>query len=244
MAKPPPAQCPGCNQNIRRLWRMDKGEKIGMRFRDHTAPCGLPCRTAHERQPGEITHTITEECPECLRLRLLRYRLEPVSEHQAALNERYKAAEDKIYINGVIFSKSTDPRKHPGNQPKKKSAMPPPAPKTPWNQIVIPPHALKMVKIRAGFKSVVDAANMIERLYPLAVYESSQKEAQGTSHTKRTKPGKNKRKSQRVDIYSVTDNDIKWTFYMKRNVLMTVHRNDDLDNIGARPALEILDEVG
>lgn len=96
-----------------------------------------------------------------------------------------------------------------------------------------------MAKIRAGFDSVVDAAMMIERLYPLAQYNSSQKKAQGTSHTKRTKPGKNKHKSQRVDLYTVTDdNGVEWIFYMKRNVLMTVHRNDEFD-FGGPPVAEM-----
>jgi hypothetical protein len=226
MAKPPPAECPGCGQNIRRVWRM-KGEKtVGTRFRDHSAPCGLPCKTKYEAGEGEVTHTITEECTQCNKR---------VNLYQEAMN--------KAYVNGVVYDKSQDPRKHPGT-PREKTPPQPPEPKVPWNNIIIPPHVLKMVKIRAGFTSVIDAADMIERLYPLTCYESSQKKAHGTSHTKRTKPGKNKRKSQRVDLYVVTDNEVKWTFYMKRNVLMTVHRNDDLDNIGARPALQILDETG
>jgi len=232
--KPPPAKCPGCDQNTRRIWVIEHGEKVGMRFRSHTAPCGLPCKTVHERKPGEVTHTITEECEACLRQHLVRQK-------DAAQNERYLLAMSKVYFNGQVYDKKDDPRKA-SPPPKEKKPPQPATPKVEWINMVIPPHVLKMIKIRAGFKSVVDAANFIERLYPLATYESSQKEAQGTSRTKRNMPGKAKRKSQRVDLYVVTDAGIKWTFYMKRNVLMTVHRNDDLDNIGPRSGQEILDE--
>lgn len=190
---------------------MRRGQKIGQKFRDHTAPCGLPCKLKSEAFRDEITHVVTEECSRCqLRIR----------------NE----TDGKIYVDGKIYDKTEDPRRK--IQPTRPVATPPqpPEPKTPWNEIVIPPHALKMAKIRAGFDSVVDAAMMIERLYPMAQYNSSQKKAQGTSHTKRTKPGKNKHKSQRVDLYTVTDeNGVEWIFYMKRNVLMTVHRNDEFD---------------
>jgi hypothetical protein len=136
----------------------------------------------------------------------------------------------KIYVDGKVYNKEDDPRKGFPLPTRPVSAPPPPPePKTPWDRIVIPPHAIKMMKIRAGFESVVDAVNMIERLYPLTQYNSSQKKAKGTSYTKRTKPGKNKDKSQRVDLYTVTDNGIEWIFYMKRNVLMTIHRNDEFD---------------
>lgn len=191
---------------------MKNGRKIGQKYRDHEAPCGLPCRLESEhRYPGEATHVITDECLQC----------------QARMRE------SKIFVDGKVYNKEDDPRKN--HQPTMKPVRIPPTapePKVPWERIVIPPHALKMVKIRAGFISVVDAANMIERLYPLTVYNSSQKEAKGTSHTKRTKPGKNKKKSQRVDLYTVTDDGIEWIFYMKRNVLMTVHRNDQFDTTG------------
>ena len=214
-----------------------------MRFRSHTAPCGLPCKTVQERSsPDEVTHTITEECPECLRLRLARIEARRPSATQEALKERYREAESKVYVNGQVYEKNADPRTKQPPAPKEKKPPQPATPKVPWLNMVIPPHVLKMVKIRAGFRSVIDAANFIERLYPLTTYESSQKEAQGTSRTKRNMPGKAKRKSQRVDLYVVTDEGIKWTFYMKRNVLMTVHRNDDLNNIGPRSAHEILDE--
>lgn len=196
---------------------MKRGQKIGQKFRDHDAPCGLPCRLESERREFDnAIHVITEECLQCqMRIR----------------NE----TNGKIYVDGVVYDKTDDPRRK--IQPARPVATPPqpPEPKTPWEKIVIPPHALKMAKIRAGFDSVVDAANMIERLYPLAQYNSSQKKAKGTSYTKRTKPGKNKDKSQRVDLYTVTDeNDVEWIFYMKRNVLMTVHRNDEFDFGGPR----------
>lgn len=205
---------------------MDGDKKVGMRFRSHTAPCGLPCKTRQEADPGEVTHTVTDECTHCNgRVRF------------------YQEAMNKVFVDGAVYNKEEDPRKKAPPTPKEKRPPQAPDPKVPWNNIVIPPHVLKMVKIRAGFRSVVDAANFIERLYPLSTYESSQKEPQGTSRTRRTKPGKNRHKSQRVDLYVVTDDDIKWTFYMKRNVLMTVHRNDNLDNIGPRSGREILDEL-
>lgn len=233
MAKPTPAECPGCNQLIRRLWRMEKNKKVGVRFRPHNAPCGLPCKTDLEAAPGQLTHTVTEECPECNPPK-------PPPPPPKEIPQKYIDAMSKIWIDGKIYDK-TELKKH--NAPKAKKPNEPPEPKVPWENIVIPPHALKMMKIRAGLKSVVDAANMIERLYPLTKYESSQTKPHGTSRTKRTMPGKNKRKSQRVDLYTVMDEGIKWTFYMKRNVLQTVHRNDDLDNIGSRSAFEILDEI-
>jgi hypothetical protein len=187
-----------------------------MKFRHHTAPCGLPCKLLSEAEPGEVTHVVTEECLQC--------------KLQARVTSQ-------IWIDGKVYNKEDDPRKYVAPVPTKPVSTPiePPEPKVPWEKIVIPPHALKMVKIRAGFESVVDAAMMIERLYPLAQYNSSQKKAKGTSHTKRTKPGKNKKKSQRVDLYTVTDIDgIEWIFFMKRNVLMTVHRNDEFDFGGPR----------
>lgn len=187
---------------------MRNGRKVGQRFRDHTAPCGLPCKLKSEAGPNEVTHVITEECLQC-------------QMHMRA---------SKIYVDGKVYNKEDDPRKGFPLPTRPVSAPPPPPePKTPWDRIVIPPHAIKMMKIRAGFESVVDAVNMIERLYPLTQYNSSQKKAKGTSYTKRTKPGKNKDKSQRVDLYTVTDNGIEWIFYMKRNVLMTIHRNDEFD---------------
>jgi hypothetical protein len=207
---------------------MSGNEKVGMRFRDHTAPCGLPCKLLKEALPGEQVHEVTEECPRCIK------RAQRIVAHNKG--------EEKILINGVVYDKNNNPFTAKPPEPKEPKPPPtPPEPKTPWERMVIPPHALKMLKIRAGFLSVVDAANMIERLYPLAQYHSSQKEAQGTSHTKRTKPGKNKKKSQRVDLYSVEDAGVVWTFYMKRNVLMTVHRNDDLNNIGARSGWDVLE---
>jgi hypothetical protein len=190
---------------------MRDGQKIGQKFRNHDAPCGLPCLLESERGRGQLSHVITEECLRC--------------------QSRMRGS--KIYVDGKVYDKEDDPRKNhqPTMKPVKTPTPPlPPEPKVPWERIVIPPHALKMVKIRAGFISVVDAAIMIERLYPLTVYNSSQKEAKGTSHTRRTKPGKNKKKSQRVDLYTVTDEGVEWIFYMKRNVLMTVHRNDEFDH--------------
>jgi hypothetical protein len=194
---------------------MKNGKKVGQRFRDHDAPCGLPCRLESERRyPGEATHVITDECLQC--------------------GMRIRASHDnpasKIYVDGKVYDKADDPRKKVQHTKPVKAPPSPPDPKVPWDRIVIPPHALKMVKIRAGYTSVVDAAILIERLYPLTVYNSSQKEAKGTSYTKRTKPGKNKKKSQRVDLYTVTDDGVEWIFYMKRNVLMTVHRNDEFDH--------------
>ena len=102
----------------------------------------------------------------------------------------------------------------------------PPEPKTPWDHIVIPPHALRMTMIRASYKSIVDASILIERLYPMAQYKFSQKTAQGTSHTKRATP-RNKRKNCRVDVYVVEDKGIEWQFFMRKNVMLTVHRADD-----------------
>lgn len=188
---------------------MKNGRKTGQKFRDHEAPCGLPCRLESERRyPGEATHVITDECLQC----------------------QARKRSSKIFVDGQVYAKEDDPRKsHPATMKPMKTPPIAPDPKVPWERIVIPPHAIKMMKIRAGFASVVDAVNMIERLYPLTIYNSSQKEAKGTSHTKRTKPGKNKKKSQRVDLYTVEDAGIEWIFYMKRNVLMTVHRNDEFD---------------
>jgi hypothetical protein len=184
---------------------MKDHQKVGMRYRNHTAPCGLPCKTAQEAEPGEITHPVAEDCPQC-----------------------------KITVQREKRQWPTGPTPV---MPIKWTAPPPvpPSPKVPWNQIVIPPHALKMAKIRAGFDSVVDAAIMIEMFYPLTEYNSSQKEAKGTSHTKRTKPGKKQRLSQRVDLYTMTHDGVEWVFYMKRNVLMTVHRNDEWDYGGPPP---------
>lgn len=218
MAKLPPAECPCCGQNIRRIWVMHNHVKVGMKFRRHTAPCGLPCLLPSEADWGDVTHVITEECPACARL---------------------LTARSQIFVDGKVYNKNQDPRRKYAPVPARPEYVPtpptPPEPKTPWGQIVIPPHAIKMMKIRAGFESVVDAVNMIERLYPLTEYNSSQKTAQGTSHTKRSKPGKNKHKSQRVDLYTVKDDDgVEWTFFMKRNVLMTVHRNDEFDFGGPR----------
>jgi hypothetical protein len=180
---------------------MKNGVKVGQKWRNHSAPCGLPCKTAQEAEPGEVTHTVTEECPQCSM---------------------------KLKREGTIASRPKP------QMPIRWDAPPPvpPSPKVPWNEIVIPPHALKMAKIRAGFESIVDAAIMIEQFYPLTQYNSSQKEAKGTSHTKRTKPGKNKHLSQRVDLYTMVHDGVEWVFYMKRNVLMTVHRNDQYDNGG------------
>lgn len=201
---------------------MKDHEKVGMKFRHHTAPCGLPCKLKSEADPGEETHVITDECRRCLSKRM---------------------TSQQIYVDGKVYDIANDPRKY---VPPVRIRTPPtpPEPKTPWERIVIPPHALKMMKIRAGFVSVVDAANMIERLYPLTVYNSSQKKAHGTSHTKRTKPGKNKHKSQRVDLYTVTDDGVEWIFYMKRNVLMTVHRNDEFDHGGPLLDNEVLASNG
>jgi len=195
---------------------MKNGRKIGQKYRDHEAPCGLPCRLESERRwAGEVTHIITDDCLQC----------------------QVRMRGSQIYVDGKVYSKENDPRKKVEHTKPVRVPPPAPEPKVPWEKIVIPPHALKMAKIRAGFVSVVDAAIMIERLYPLSVYNSSQKKAQGTSHTKRTKPGKGKNKSQRVDLYTVTDDGIEWIFYMKRNVLMTVHRNDEFD-FGGPPITE------
>lgn len=213
---------------------MDRGKKVGMRFRSHTAPCGLPCKTIHEANRNEVTHTITEECPRCLANENLWREAEARYLNSAPIKN-----DNHTKGAATALLKAKERKVQPPSRPSPKPI--PPEPKTPWEKIVIPPHALKMVKIRAGFASVVDAANMIERLYPLAEYRSSQKEAKGTSHTKRTKPGKNKHKSQRVDLYVVTDNGVIWIFYMKRNVLMTVHRGDDLDRIGPRSGLDIVE---
>jgi hypothetical protein len=177
-----------------------------MKFRNHNAPCGLPCKTVYEAKPGEVTHTIAEECPQCS----MKIKRGSTSQPQPQMPIRWDAPPPV-----------------------------PPEPKVPWNQIVIPPHALKMAKIRAGFDSIVDAAIMIETFYPLTQYNSSQKEPQGTSHTKRTKPGKNKRRSQRVDLYTMTHDGVEWVFYMKRNILMTVHRNDQYDTTGPPPGKEV-----
>lgn len=207
MAKPSPAECPSCDQLIRRIWVMRKHEKVGMKWRDHTAPCGLPCKTAQEAKPGEHVHSITDECERC-------------------------QAVSKFLVNGKVVDRRTYSKPIPVAPIKIKTPPTPPEPKVPWERIIIPPHALKMAKIRAGFESIVDAAIMIEMFYPLTQYNSSQKEAKGTSHTKRTKPGKNKHRSQRVDLYTVTHDGVEWVFYMKRNVLMTVHRNDKYDTTG------------
>lgn len=219
MAKLPPAECPCCGQLIRRIWMMKNGVKVGQKWRDHDAPCGLPCRLERERRyPGEVTHVITDECLQC----------------------QVRMRGSKIYVDGKVYDKEDDPRKNV--QPAKPVKEPPPAPepKVPWERIVIPPHALKMAKIRAGFTSVVDAAIMIEQFYPLTRYNSSQKEAKGTSHTKRTKPGKNRKKSQRVDLYTIVHDGVEWIFYMKRNVLMTIHRNDEFDTTGPPPGREVV----
>ena len=209
MPAPDPAECPCCSRIVQRYWTMRNDQKIGQAFRSHKAPCGLPCKLAKEASAGEAFHEITEECAKCLLI---------------------IKSNSEIYVDGKVVNKEDDPRKSTPNPIKPvKYPGPAPEPKIPWDKIVIPPHALKMVKIRAGFESIIDAAMLIERLYPLAIYNSSQKKAHGTSHTKRTMPGKNKNKSQRVDLYTVVDNGIEWIFYMKRNVLMTVHRNDELD---------------
>jgi len=216
-SRPAAAECPCCGQMIARIWRLQRGQPVGLRFREHYAHCGLPCKLPNERDhPDEVTHVITEECPRC--------------QDRATKSDAYRASTSKIYVDGKVYDRADDPRRFVPIEPMKpKAAKQPPEPKPPWHQIVIPPHAIKSAKIRAGFESAVDAVLMIERLYPLTVYHSSQKTAKGTSHTKRTKPGRNKHKSQRVDLYTVTDNGIGWIFYMKRNVLMTVHRNDAYD---------------
>jgi hypothetical protein len=104
--------------------------------------------------------------------------------------------------------------------------MTPFGPKPPWQRLVITPHSLKSCSHKTGLNSVVAAAELIELLYPRARYTGSQKKAKGTSHTKRTMKGKGRRRCQRVDLYQVKEGEDLFTFYVKRNVLMTVHVND------------------
>lgn len=209
---PPSAECPCCGKDTGRIRTVRGDGSVGLKFKEHKAPCGLPCKLPSEARHGERTHVVTDECARCL-------------------------AMQKILFNGQVVNK-VDLR------PPDPIEIAPPTAKVPWNQIVIPPHVIKMVMLRAGFNSAVAAATLIEQFYPLTVYRSSQKEAQGTSHTKRSKPGKNKHLSPRVDLYVVTHQGVEWTFFMKRNVLMTVHRNDDFDYIGPPPGKEVVLDPG
>ena len=147
-----------------------------------------------------------------------------LTKYEAALNQDYhevteecRLCQDKLRLNkeGVTFPKN-----------KLAHVVDPPEYKFPWNRLVITPHALKMTKIRGQFGSVVDAAMFIEDTYPLTRYNSSQREPQGTSWVKRNKKGKARKRSQKVDLYAVNLGYTQWIFYIKRNVLMTVHRND------------------
>lgn len=182
-----------------------------MRFKNHRAPCGMPCKLKREAELGEEVHEITDECEKCILL---------------------KSASNKILYNGEVVNKEDVPNRNWKMEADSIDFISESVIKTPWDKIVIPPHAFKMMKIRAGFDSVVDAAIMVERLYPLSSYIGSQKKARGTSHTKRTKPGKNKNKSQQIDLFEVSDDGISWVFYMKRNIIMTIHRNDEFDTTG------------
>jgi len=176
--RPPPAECPCCGQLIARRWRILKSGARFMKFRDHNAPCGLPCKTKQEAALNERFHEIAEECDLC-------------------------RANTSVDVSRTPFG-----------------------PKPPWQRLVITPHSLKSCSHKTGLNSVVAAAELIERLYPQAKYTGSQKKAKGTSHTKRTMKGKARKRSQRVDLYQVKEGDDLFTFYVKRNVLMTVHVND------------------
>lgn len=183
MSKIDPAECPCCGQVIRRIWVMDGGTKIGMKFRDHVAPCGLPCKLKRHAESGETVHDVTDLCEKCI-----------------ALKETKKISSAPEY---------TRPLKDPATAPSAK---------IPLEDLIIPPHAIKMAKSKAGLSSDEEAISFINKLYPLSEYNSSQE--------KTSSEGDEKFKPHRIDLYTVYENGEQWVFYMKKNILMTIHKMD------------------
>jgi hypothetical protein len=87
-------------------------------------------------------------------------------------------------------------------------------------ELTLNTHCITNFRLRAGLHSVVYAVDEIRRLFDKASYAGEQQEPRGRSPKKKLRAP---HKARRVSVWQVIENKSHWIFYVRGQVLLTVH---------------------